>query len=61
MNIKNFFSGAWIFYQIFFYFQEHKFRIRAENAHGVSDPSEESEAVVTNEPKIDIDYDKMGE
>ena len=40
--------------------KEYQFRILAENAHGISDPSEETDPVITQEPKIDIDYDKLG-
>ena len=39
----------------------HRFRVSAENLYGISDPSEESEQVLTAEPKIDIDYDKLGQ
>ena len=38
----------------------HRFRVSAENLYGISDASEESEQVLTTEPKIDIDYDKLG-
>ena len=40
--------------------KEYKFRILAENVHGTSDPSEETGVIVTQEPKMDLDYDKLG-
>ena len=41
--------------------REYRFRVSAENVHGRSEPSLESELVITQEPKIEIDYDKLGE
>ncbi len=41
--------------------KEYKFRVIAENAQGVSDPGEETDVIITQDPKIDIDYDKLGE
>lgn len=40
---------------------EYKFRVFAENIFGTSDPSPETDAVLIQEPKIEIDYDKLGE
>lgn len=38
---------------------EHKFRVMAENRFGVSEPSEESELVVTKEALPNIDYNDL--
>ncbi|KAH9498301.1 hypothetical protein Btru_006486 [Bulinus truncatus] len=38
---------------------EHRFRVMAENRFGVSEPSEESEMVVTREALPNIDYDEL--
>ncbi len=40
--------------------KEYQFRVLAENLYGTSDPSEDSLGVLIQEPKIDIDYDKLG-
>ena len=40
--------------------KEYQFRVLAENLYGTSDPCEESDSVLIQEAKIDIDYDKLG-
>ena len=40
-------------------FKEHKFRVFAENFIGISEPSEESEKVVTREAVPDVEYDDL--
>ena len=40
--------------------KQYQFRVLAENVYGVSDASDESEMVTTREPKLDIDYDRLG-
>ncbi len=40
--------------------KEYQFRVLAENLYGTSDPSEDSLRVLLQEPKIEIDYDKLG-
>ena len=60
-----------IFREMFFFFfcltvrrliegKEYQFRVLAENLYGTSDPCEESDSVLIQEAKIDIDYDKLG-
>jgi hypothetical protein len=34
--------------------------VLAENAHGVSEASEESDPIITQEEKLHVDYDKLG-
>lgn len=40
---------------------EFRFRVRAENLYGTSEPGAESGVIVTQQPKPDIDYDELGE
>ena len=36
-----------------------RFRVRAENVHGLGEAGDESDRVFTQEPKLDIDYDRL--
>ena len=40
--------------------KEYRFRVLAENIYGVSDPSEDTDPIVTQQTKLDIDYDRLG-
>ena len=40
--------------------KEYKFRVFADNLYGTSETSKESDRVFVQEPKIEIDYDKLG-
>ena len=42
------------------YVSIYRFRVRAENAFGLSEASQETETICTKENKPDIDYDKLG-
>ena len=39
---------------------EYVFRVMAENAFGISDPGEESEAMIIQHTKMEMNYDLLG-